>query len=489
MKKRIISIALMMLLIVSACVTASADSSYTVDASKDIAGTKYYDYTVVGANSGKTADVHCIEFGPDSGLVPLAFAANSGTVDLAADHIAAAKEAGYTVVGAINGSFFEMSTGNPCGTLISDGKLKFTHSTLTNESVGVFGYDGSFDIVQSTLQFKMSLSGKNVPAGIGLVNKKYSATGLATGDITGRFHYYDIDACDLADETVSGYEILCEKLDGTDLSVGKTLKGKVIEVKENSTYGATKVTENNKFVLFLRSDSAKFADRAKAVKVDDEVKITPNESDSLFAERTANAQSALSSCYWLVRDGEDLTDVLGTIIHSTDLARAWTAFGIKEDGTYVYWASSEVDSEGNNAVTLKDVADAMVEMGCVDVVRVDGGGSTSIYVEGEGSPITTTRAVCDMLLIVKKDDLKSSAPSAEEPEESKPEESKPEESQPEESKPEESEPEVSEPAISEPTDNTDEDNGKPSVVNLIVCIALAVVVITGVVIAIVKKRK
>ena len=420
MKKRIISLAFSAMLIISCCLSvgAEAETNNTVESTAEVLGATYYDYTVYGPVADNEADVHVIEFNPADGLIPLAYAANAGDVDLAADHIAAAEAEGYTVVGAINGSFFEMATGNPCGTLISDGKLVFTHSGLSGEAVATFDYEGKCRVVSSSLQFTFKLAGKNVPAGIGLVNKKYSACSLAkTTDITGKFHYYDIDACELADEAVTGYEIICEKLDGTELAVNETLSAKVLEIKSDSYYGATDIIEENKFVLFLRNDS-KFIEKAEGLSVGDELTITPKEGGGITSsEAMNNAVSAISSSYWLVQDGTDLTDTTATIIHSTSLARAWTVFGVKEDGSYVFWASEEVTADGEKALTLKDVADAMVAMGCTDVIRLDGGGSTSIYINGIGSPITTTRAVCDMLLIVEKSDLKTKAPETDEPEE------------------------------------------------------------------------
>lgn len=488
--KKLTFFALAALLVFASAFSCFANGIVT-DKSEEINGITYYDYTITGQSSGKTADVHCIEFTPQSGYVPMAYVANAGSVDLLANHISHAEANGYTVVGAINGSFFEMATGNPLGTLISDGKLVFTHATVSEE-VGVFGYDGSFTIATSRIQFKFRLAGKNVPAGIGLVNKPYSACKSFNLSVGNRFHYYDIDACDLADQSVAGYEFICEKLNGTELSVGRNLSAKILEIKENSYYGATKITDENKFVLFVAADSQKFLPRAKELKVGDDVSIYAEEGQSLATDIMNNAQSAISSSYWLVQDGVDKTQVLQTIVHSTTLARAWTAFGIKEDGTYVFWASSEVDGDGNNAVTLQDVAAAMISMGCKNVIRLDGGGSTGIYIKDKGQPITTTRKVCDALLIVKADNLKAQTP-VEEPDngsnnQSKPEESKPEESVPEESKPEESKPEESVPEESVPEEGNN--NGeKSSNLGMLIGIGSVVSLIVAVVIVFVIKKK
>ncbi len=408
--KRFVAFALTALMLSLSCVVVFAEEP--TDTSH--LGAEYTNKEVYGAVADNTANVHFIEFDPADGLIPMAYSGNGGYVCLAEDHVDAAVAEGYEVAGAINGSFFEMSTGSPCGTLISDGKLIFTHSGLKNESIAVFDMDGKCQVVTSTLRFSFQLGGKSVPAGIGLINKTFDACGLVSGDITSKFHYYDIDAGDIADETVLGYEVICEKKAGTILAVGETLKGNVVEVKADSYYGKTDVLEDNQFIIFVRSDSSS-VNKAAELEAGDTVSLSVKETNANSMEAMENAHSCISSAYWLVKDGKDLTDTQNTIIHSTSLARAWTVFGIKDDGSYVFWASSEVDADGENAISLKDIADEMVKLGCTSVIRLDGGGSTSMYVKGEDFVMSSPRKVCDVLLIVTKDSLKYEPP-FEEPE-------------------------------------------------------------------------
>ncbi len=390
--KRIFVIALAFALLFSLCLTVVAEPHVAEN------GLKCDHYKVNGVVSGVNAQVNVLEFNPADGLIPFAYTGNSGSVCLAKDHVANAESKGYEVVGAINGSFFDMSTGAPCGTLISDGKLVFTHNER-GESIAAFDKDGKLSVVTSKIIMGLTLNGQSYDGGIGLVNKIFGATSMSNRDITGHFQYYDIDAGNIADTSVAGLEIICEITNGGQLAVGKTLSATVTEIKTDSTYGATKVTDEKQFVLFVKADGL-YSKRASVMQAGDKIEITPNESIPAAAEVMKNAVSAISSAYYLVKDGVDLTDTSTSIIHDTSLARSWTAFGVKEDGTYVYFVSEEY------GLTLKDVADEMVKLGCKNVIRLDGGGSTSMYVKGENFVMDSTRQVCDVLLVVKKDSIK-----------------------------------------------------------------------------------
>ena len=55
-----------------------------------------------------------------------------------------------------------------------------------------------------------------------------------------------------------------------------------------------------------------------------------------------------------------------------------TAFGIKEDGTLIFYTIDGRKTGHSYGVRLHTLAQRMLELGCVDAVNMDGGGSTSI---------------------------------------------------------------------------------------------------------------
>ena len=103
------------------------------------------------------------------------------------------------------------------------------------------------------------------------------------------------------------------------------------------------------------------------------------------------------------------TEIYSTIgSHSVTMSARWTAFGVKADGTYVFFTSEGGGSgDSSRSITLKDVAKFLLDQGCVNAIRMDGGGSTAMYVAdtGSGSPgykIPSSRSVGDCILIVKR---------------------------------------------------------------------------------------
>jgi hypothetical protein len=73
----------------------------------------------------------------------------------------------------------------------------------------------------------------------------------------------------------------------------------------------------------------------------------------------------------------------------------------------------QATGEGGS-VTLRDVARVMMELGCSNVIRMDGGGSSAMYLcdQGDGTPgfvQTSSRPVSDCILLVKRSSMTPSA--------------------------------------------------------------------------------
>ncbi|MBP5231599.1 MAG: phosphodiester glycosidase family protein [Clostridia bacterium] len=366
-----------------------------------------------------------IEFDTNDGYIPMAFMGYAGTsATVEKQYQIATNKYGYEVVGAINGSFFSMDQGGngQYGTLvdyiISNGKVMSAHAGDACEVVA-FASDGTFQTVQSMIDYAMYINGQSVGS-LYYINKT-SGTKNANNWGNG-FYYFDTSCGSITDtnDDVMGYNVLCRKLDHTDLVVGGTLKGEVISVTEG-TDGA-QVSEgyddvSDKFDIFVKSTSpnAKFV---KDLQPGDSINIVVSETVEESREIIENANSVIENVGWLVKNGVDLTRTQSTIgTHSVTLMARWTAFGRKADGSYVFFTSDSMTLDGSSystgnsyCVTLRDVAKAMIEMGCVDVIRMDGGGSVAMYgganVNGSdpGYLMVTTgyvRPVADCILIVR----------------------------------------------------------------------------------------
>ena len=428
--KRTLALLMCVMMLVSSCIIINAAPEdkatitvgSTVNVNEDVS---YTNLTITSGQNGNTVTGVAMEFDPADGYIPMVFSGYSGTSGtLKTQYEIATQKYGYEVPGIINGAFFSMDSGNVTygnygtlvGIVISNGKIASAHAGYA-DSVVAFGSDGSMNIVKSSLDYKLYIKGEEIKNGLYYINK--TSGSKVAGNWNNNFYYYDT-SCGRVCDTYAicpGYEVICEKVDNTDLTVGGTLKGKVLEVKENS-YGAAlaenKMDLSNKFVLFVKSSSPN-AKYVKDLVEGDAINIGVNETNEEAKDIMENANSVISNVGWLVKDGVDRTRIDSTIgTHSVTLQARWTAFGQKADGSYVFFTSEGGSTGAGGSVTLRDVADYMISAGCVNVIRMDGGGSSAMYVSdtGSGAPgyaQSSSRAVGDCILVVKKSSVKDEA--------------------------------------------------------------------------------
>ena len=419
--KRIIAFVLVAVMLVSTCAVmasaATASVSMSVVASQAVTSDGkvwYAKYNTYGSSSAHTEATTTLTFSPNDGYIPMAFVKSAGWAStLNNQYSEAVNKYGYEVAGIINGSFFSTADGTLCGNLIVDGKVSCAHVDYADSFVA-FGSDGSMDIVNSCLKFTLRFNGQEIPEGLAYLNKRQDMCGDWGNN---RFFYYDTSCGSAADSKSQGYDIICEKIDNSELAVGQTLFGKVVEIKQN-TYGSSFGTSgqlSNRFVLSVKNGS-EYAAYAQSLKVGDSVSITTTETVAASREIMEKANSVITNVGWLVKNGVDQTNLVSSIgTHSVTLKARWTAFGRKANGEYVFFTSEGGDTgTSSRSLTLKDVAAAMIKLGCTDVIRMDGGGSSAMYVSntGSGSPgyvQSSTRAVSDCILIVKKSSLVDSS--------------------------------------------------------------------------------
>lgn len=85
---------------------------------------------------------------------------------------------------------------------------------------------------------------------------------------------------------------------------------------------------------------------------------------------------------WIIKDGVNQY----TTDDHADASRApRTVIGIKEDGTLVLMMNDGRQSPFSAGMTMKELAEIMLSLGCVDAVNCDGGGSSTFISEREGT--------------------------------------------------------------------------------------------------------
>ena len=409
--KRLTALLIVAVMLISSCLfvnaakaTVTVNSTHTVDT-----GVSYSKLTVKSGQNGNSVACVALEFNPADGYMPMVFAPYAGSANVLEDYYSVATtKYGYDVAGIINGSFFDMNTSNLLGLNISNGRVSCAHSGYTGEVVA-FDSNGKMDIVTSCLEYKLFIGGKEVPnSPIRYINKRYENDSWGPD----RIFYYDTSCGTIADTTVKGYEVVCQKMNNSDLIVGSSLFAKVVSVGEN-TYGtkfeSNANIESDKFVLFVKTDSS-FAKYLKDLKAGDDIAIAVNETNPEAREVMEKANSAITSVGFLVKDGVDRTRIdswIGAKEHPVTLDRGWTAFGQKADGSYVFFTSTDGSAGSGKCITMRDIADYMISKGCVNVIRMDGGGSSAMYLKktsagSAGYAQYSSRKVTDGIMVVKK---------------------------------------------------------------------------------------
>lgn len=413
--KKILAILTAIAIMMSSCVIVSASASVSMGVAASFSvenGVDYAKYSVYGSQSGHTESATVLEFNPADGYIPMAFAAYAGTASTLRTHYnMATNKYGYDVAGVINGSYFATATGTLTGILVSGGKfacadIGYTYGT--EMSVVAFDKNGNMNVVDSMLKYELYVNGTLVPDALRYINKRQSADSWRTDAV----FYYDSSCGTTADSSYTGYEVLCQKNSGSELKIGQTMNATVVQVNSGTCgtkFGSDSYAVSDRFVLSVKSGSS-YASYLSGLKAGDTVQIAIEETVTASKSVMENAESVITNVGMLVKDGVDQTDLYTTIgDHNVKTTYArWTAFGQKPDGTYVYFTSEGGDTgNSSRSLTLKDVAAAMIKLGCTNVVRLDGGGSSAMYVSNTGSGSagyvqSSSRAVADCLMIVKK---------------------------------------------------------------------------------------
>lgn len=422
-KRLLTALLVVAVLLSSSAVTASA-MSYTVGSSYTGLGTivtnttttpttglEYSNTTYLDAN-GYGQTMYSMEFNPKtSGLIPIMYQPKPSYGSTVGNTVTAAKAKGYDVVGAINGEFFSMNTGN-YGTLesrlISNGRI-LADSEDRNDVCLALDSDGNFTLVKSQLAYHFYIEGKevlNAESGapvIGCINKRYVGTNWWSP-----YCYFDYatGGKTYTNSSVPGVEVVFNKTDGTELMVENVLQGEVVSVNTNAY--ATTMTENQ-FVLYAQNGSSNYSALAN-LKAGQKVQIYVEELNKDAKAVMKNAQSVTAATYPIVMDGKSN---LQNTPNATDiyLTRAQrTGIGVKEDGSIVVFCTKGRGASDtyDKGITLPEMAQLLIGMGCKYAVNLDGGGSSTFYVDGK-TVFTAGREVGSSLLICKRNSATTSA--------------------------------------------------------------------------------
>lgn len=295
------------------------------------------------------------------------------------------KEEGYTVVAGINGDFYDTVTGVPLGMSIHEGKIKNSGQNYSN-AIG-FKNDGAAFVAPLRFDFNYTVNGSTTYA-FNHVNKpKGSSNGI---------YYYNSQYASSTRTQEDCTEVVLTAINGTELSIGGTVEAQVSAVIPNTKN--TPIGENQ--IVLSAPNSGENAAVLAALAPSDLVSFTVTDQTGVWGE----VKEAIGAYQVIAQDG---------FVTTTDqISQPRTCLGIKPDGSIILFAVDGRRPGYSMGMTLTEVANYLVEKGCVSAINLDGGGSTTMMIrlpgDSEASIVNKPsdgkeRSVSNGLLLVVKD--------------------------------------------------------------------------------------
>ncbi len=286
---------------------------------------------------------------------------------------------GLRVLSGINGDFYVMATGDPLGIVITDGILRSSASYLSG--VG-FTADGRAIVGKPNLNVTANFSGYNLK--VAEVNKIRTNAG---------YYLMSSDFAATTKNTKAGYDVILAPVTtglgetvtanngqsvirSNNLKIGSRVSCVVESVLDSS---ANNAIPQGKFVLTVSKDSSEFlVETLGALKAGDPVELDITSPDT----RWNDVVSAIGGRYRVLEGGQVVDYDLDSIANS---AAPRTAIGVKADGSVIFYTMDGRQSGLSVGATATQVATRLAELGCVEAVVLDGGGSTTLGVTKPGS--------------------------------------------------------------------------------------------------------
>lgn len=333
-----------------------------------------------------------IEYIPNSTVVPIIAYGDyiyGGNSLARLDSIMAGR--GNRVVAAINADYFNMSTVVPLSTVIEDGVLKGNEGSSW-ASVG-FYEDGRAMIGRLGLVMQMDTDSQSYV--IGKLNKELTAGGQS-------IQLFTADYATTTRSNVASYAAILRISNGY-VGVNRTVTAYVESA--SAVNGPVEIPPGC-LVLALAQDSEN--EIAKAAVAG----MRPGQQVSISFRGNAaweDVRYAVGAGEKLLTNGEVVAPEFS--VGMTTPLSPRTALGVRADGSFILYSVDGRQAGYSAGATLADVALRLKELGCVEAVNFDGGGSTTlsaVYPGQEGlktvnSPSGGTLRTCaNYILLVNR---------------------------------------------------------------------------------------
>ncbi|MBQ4382029.1 MAG: phosphodiester glycosidase family protein, partial [Oscillospiraceae bacterium] len=272
-------------------------------------------------------------------------------------------ERDVNVVGAVNADFFGPVSKNPLGIAIEDGIFK---SSPEDENILGFGPDGPFFLPKTQITLTLTnIGGSFLAQNRG---KSFTFTHFNKGRNDYGGLYLMNDQFGSSTHTVSeGWAVRLKRESGK-YGLRDAVSFTVVDVIPS---GTDFVIGDNMAVLTSDKLSRR-EDVLKSFTVGDKVLLTFQCSD-LRLKRATNATGCGDL---LVNNGQ----ITSSILWDKDIyeSNPRTAFGVKADGTMVFYTLDGRQKSRSVGCDLLALAQDLKDMGCTFAVNLDGGGSTAL---------------------------------------------------------------------------------------------------------------
>lgn len=326
-------------------------------------GTALYTNTFKDPTVGKQTERY-VEYVPNADVTPIL--TNGWTVYgkrtlTAANDVL--RQLGYNSAMGINADFFSFQTGVPMSNTIIDGKV------VTKDSSWMWGIGFRADGTAFTAKFPISTTASLDDGSyftIECINKYRQPYAL---------YLFTEDFGDKTHSPGKGTDIILGSVSG-NIRLGESVTAVVEDVSEND--GSVQIP-SGKMVLSVSSDASDdIKARIASLSVGQKITLTTNAAES--AELWQTAKYAVGCM-----GGKLISN--GKLDFEDESAAPRTAIGIKSDGSVIFYTIDGRQSGYSYGVRKETLARRLLELGCIEAINLDGGGSTTM---GATLPGTTS---------------------------------------------------------------------------------------------------
>ncbi len=378
--KSILSLILVISLLTSASTVLALGAGETKYENTHKIGNNFAYVNEISFNAAGRQESHSAVLTPGGEVYPIVMACDTiyGGMTIS-NMVKYAKNQGYNVLGAINTDFYSTKTHVPIGTVIENGIYK---SSPEGSNTVVIDKNSKVSLIENT------------QVNIEMKNHGGAPDGDNNGEVINLTHFnkYRTDNgmylfsehfSTVSTRTSTEGWMVRFKITKGEMTASGTVELEVTELITGSE--AVKIGEDN---LILSASSAAWCDEEfEKFDVGDKVTLkTTCNNDKIKTAKWATGGGDI-----LIQNGE-ITD--SSKWDSAIASRnPRTALGVKADGTVISYVIDGRNSGYSNGMSLKVLAEEMLDMGCVSAINFDGGGSSalSIKLTGESACKTVSR--------------------------------------------------------------------------------------------------